>query len=200
KTRAGELAGETVTQISVDHLTSPGSAVGTIAYMSPEQARGDAIDERSDLFSLGAVLYEMASGQLPFPGSSTAVIFEAILNATPKSAVRLNASVPAELEHIIFKALEKDRKLRYQKASDLRADVQRMKRDLSSGKRRAATSAADEEKSVAVLYFENLSGAKEDEYFRDGMTEDVITELSKITRLRVFPRAEMLAYRDKQVT
>ena len=197
----GIAAGETATHVGMSaELTSPGSAVGTIAYMSPEQARGDVIDARSDLFSLGAVLYEMATGERPFPGSSPAVIYEAILNAAPKPVMRLNAALPAELEQIVSKALEKDRKLRFQSASDLRADLQRLKRDLSSGKRRAAAEPAATEKSVAVLYFENLSGAKEDEYFRDGMTEDIITELSKIARLRVFPRAEMLAFRDKPVT
>src|SRR5437016_11983189 len=136
--------------------------------MSPEQAKGEALDARSDLFSFGAVLYEMATGDLPFPGSTTAVIYDAILHAPPKSPSRMNGGLPVELEQIISKALEKDRRLRYQSAADLRGYLQRLKRDLSSRRGRAASEQAAE-KSVAVLYFENLSGAKEDEYFRDGM-------------------------------
>ena len=191
-----------------EQLTNPGSSMGTIAYMSPEQARGAELDARSDLFSLGVVLYEMATGSVPFPGTTPAIIFDGILHSVPVPVRELNGRLPLAMENILGKALEKDPDLRCQTAAELRADMKRLSRDIESSRRPATEKGVtgsgvhavpSKQKSVAVLYFENQSGAKEDEYFRDGITEDIVTELSKIAQLEIFPRSEMLAFRDKQV-
>jgi non-specific serine/threonine protein kinase len=194
------------TQAAGDELTSPGSAVGTISYMSPEQARGQLVDARTDIFSTGTVLYQMATGTLPFQGETSAVVFDAILNRDPQPAAEVNPALPPEFVRILEKCIEKDRTMRCQTATELKTDLSRMKRNLESNKSRAKAKADSDPgvpkqgKSVAVLYFENLSGAKEDEYLRDGITEDVITELSKIRGLNIFSRPTVLAFRDQTVT
>ncbi len=191
-----------------DQLTSAGSTMGTVAYMSPEQARGEITDARTDLFSVGTVLYQMATGVLPFQGETSAVVFDAILNRDPAPVNQVNPTLPLELNRILDKALEKDRSLRYQSATEFKTDLLRLKRDLDSGRKRSVDTNSGRveaakkpsERPIAVLYFENVGGAKEDEYLRDGITEDIITELSKIKNLHVFSRPTVLTFRDKPVT
>jgi len=186
-----------------NELTSAGTTMGTVSYMSPEQARGQLTDARTDLFSLGTVLYQMATGALPFQGDTSADVVSAILNQEPQPVSARSPALPQELGRILSKALEKDRNLRCQTATELKTDLLRLKRDTDSGGRRAAEGEARSgpvktaERSVAVLYFENLSGVKEDEYLRDGVTEDILTELSKIRGLKVLSRQAVLPFRDK---
>jgi eukaryotic-like serine/threonine-protein kinase len=236
--KGDSMTRDEVATLAPEYLTSPGSIVGTVAYMSPEQARAQELDARTDLFSFGAVLYEMATGQLPFRGDSTATIFEAILNRAPVPAVRLNPDLPADLERIIHKCLEKDRNLRYQHASDIRTDLQRLKRDTESGQAVAAIDTTRKNRvsrpgvlvaagglvlllavvvglstgklrewlrtpdnaphieSVAVLPLQNLSGDPAQDYFADGMTDELITGLAKLGNLRVISRTSVMRYKN----
>ena len=171
-----------------DYLTSPGVAVGTVAYMSPEQLRGEMVDARSDIFAFGVLLFECLTGQLPFRGETPIDIQYAILRQPPSTLRSLTPDISPAWEQLVERCLAKHPEQRFGSMAEVLEALRR------------TTEPTYAEKSLAVLYFENLSGAKEDEYFRDGITEDIIIELSKISELWVLSRSSVLAYRDKPTT
>ncbi|MCI0406079.1 MAG: protein kinase [candidate division Zixibacteria bacterium] len=177
-------------------LTKTGSTIGTVGYMSPEQAQGKEVDRRTDIFSFGVVLYELITGKLPFSGEHQTAVIYAICNDEPEPLSRFRGGVPESLQRIIDKVLTKDVDERYQNISDLQVDLRRTKKELVSGVKEGVKS---DKKAVAVLYFENLSPDPDSDYFAAGITEDIITDISKIENIRVASRNAVLPYKGKPV-
>jgi serine/threonine protein kinase len=171
--------------------TAAGTTVGTVAYMSPEQARGETVDARSDLWSLGIILYELATGARPFRGATTAMMFDGILNQSVPTLPSSGAHVPAGLSPIVAKLLEKDRTRRYLSAADVRADLGRLAQSGTRG------TGASRDASIVVLPFRNLSPDPENEFFAEGLTEEVIADLSGIGALRVISRSSAMRFKEK---
>jgi non-specific serine/threonine protein kinase len=203
---SGGSAGEALTvQLPAVSVTNPGTMMGTVSYMSPEQARGEELDGRSDLFSLGVVLYQMATGELPFSGNTAAVTLEAILNRSPVPPAALNPTLPVEAARIIGKLLEKDPGMRCQSAVELMTDLRRLLRDMDSGsfstvpvqtlQAQDSTARALGPPSIAVLPFTNRSRNEDDEYFSDGLTDELINVLSHVEGLRVVSRTSAFQFK-----
>jgi serine/threonine-protein kinase len=183
----------------VSKVTKTGSTLGTLAYMSPEQAQGIEVDRRSDIFSFGVVLYDLVTGQLPFKGEHEAAVVYSIINETPEPLARYKANVPEGLQMVVNKALEKNREMRYQHVDDLSADLRKVKKEVEAGLTKTLETSKKLMPSIAVLPFTDLSADKEQEYFCDGMAEEIINALTQVESLRVVARTSAFSFKGKDI-